>query len=137
MGRYYGYYSNAKRGRRKNKNQDEWMPWILEANESSKEYRKNWARLIQKIYEVDPLRCPKCSGKMKVISVIEDEDVIKKILKHLGLWEVKARLPAKTNANILYVAFARFGREIYKRRQKSIEAELKMILLFLEIPYIV
>ena len=25
---------------------------------------------------------------MKVISVIEDEEIIKKILKHLGLWEV-------------------------------------------------
>jgi len=63
MGRYYGYYSNVKRGRRKNKNQDEWMPWILETNESSKEYRKDWARLIQKIYKVDSLTCPKCSGK--------------------------------------------------------------------------
>ena len=51
--------------------------------------------LIQKIYEVDPLTCPKCSGKMKVISVIEDEDVIKKILKHLGLWELKARPPPR------------------------------------------
>gem|GEM_PF-4208457 len=47
---------------------------ILEPD-SSKEYRKNWARLIQKIYEVDPLTCPKCSGKMKVISVIEGEEV--------------------------------------------------------------
>jgi len=56
----------------------------------------------------------------------------KKILKNLGLLEAKARLPAKTNANILYVAFSRFGREIYKRRQKSIEAESKMILLFWE-----
>ena len=28
-------------------------------------------------YYVDPLTCPKCSRKMKVISVIEDEDVIK------------------------------------------------------------
>jgi hypothetical protein len=27
---------------------------------------------------------------MKVISVIEDEDVIKKILKHLGLWPVES-----------------------------------------------
>jgi len=53
--RYYGYYSNVKWGTRKNNNQDEWMPCILEANESSKEYRKNWARLIQKIYKVDPL----------------------------------------------------------------------------------
>jgi hypothetical protein len=25
---------------------------------------------------------------MKIISVIEDEDVIERILKHLGLWEV-------------------------------------------------
>ena len=25
---------------------------------------------------------------MKVISVIEDEEIIKKILKHLGLWEI-------------------------------------------------
>ena len=44
--------------------------------------------LIQKIYEVDPLTCPKCSGKMKVISVIEDQDVIKKILQRFtGLWQ--------------------------------------------------
>ena len=35
---------------------------------------------------------------MKVNSVIEDEDVIKKILKHLGLWEVKARPPPKATA---------------------------------------
>jgi len=98
MVRYYGYYSNVKRGRRKKKNQDEWMPCILEANESAKRYRKSWARLIQKIYEVDPLTCPKCSGKMKVISFIEDEDIIKKILKHLGLWEIKARPPPRSNA---------------------------------------
>ena len=30
---------------------------------------------------------------MRVISFIEDQDVIKKILKHLGLWEVKPRPP--------------------------------------------
>jgi len=72
MVRYYGYYSNVSRGKRKNQNQDEWMPCILESEASTKEYRKNWAKLIQKIYEVDPLTCPKCSGKMKIISVIED-----------------------------------------------------------------
>jgi hypothetical protein len=54
---------------------------------------RNWARLIQKIYEVDPLTCPKCQGRMKIISFIEDEEVIEKILKHLGLWNVKARPP--------------------------------------------
>jgi hypothetical protein len=81
MVRYYGYYSNVSRGNRKKQNQDEWIPCILESDESSKERRKNWARLIQKIYEVAPLTCPKCSGKMKVISVIEDQDVTKKILQ--------------------------------------------------------
>jgi hypothetical protein len=43
-------------------------------------YRKNWARLIQKIYEVDPLTCPKCGGIMRIISFIEDREVIKAIL---------------------------------------------------------
>jgi len=95
MVRYYGYYSNVSRGKRKKQNEEEWIPYILESDQSSKEYRRNWARLIQKIYEVDPLTCPKCSGKMKVISVIEDKDVIKKILKHLGLWDIKERPPPK------------------------------------------
>jgi len=36
--------------------------------------------------------------RMKVISVIEDEEVIKKILKHLGLWDRKARPPPKPAA---------------------------------------
>jgi hypothetical protein len=70
---------------------------------SSKEYRKNWVRLIQQIYEVDPLICSKlvlslakeCQRQMKIIAFIEDEKVIKKILKHLGLWEVKKRPPPK------------------------------------------
>ena len=32
---------------------------------------------------------------MKVISVMENKEVIKKILKYLGLWDVKARPPPK------------------------------------------
>ena len=30
-----------------------------------------WAMLIKRVYEVDPLECPHCSGEMKVISFIE------------------------------------------------------------------
>ena len=55
MVRYYGYYSNVSRGKRKMQDQDKRIPSILEPARSSKEYRKNWARLIQKIYEIDPL----------------------------------------------------------------------------------
>jgi hypothetical protein len=98
MVRYYGYYSNVSRGKRKSTNQDDLTPSILEPEGSSSEYRKNWARLIQKIYEVDPLTCPKCRGRMRILAFIEDEEVIKKILKHLGLWGQKARPPPKTRA---------------------------------------
>jgi hypothetical protein len=64
---------------------DDDIPVILYNEVSSKEWRQNWARLIQKIYEVDPLMCPICNGKMRAIAFIEDEVVIKKILEHLGL----------------------------------------------------
>jgi len=56
--RYYGDYSNVSRGERKKQDQDEWTPCILEPEGSSREYRKIWARLIQKIYEIDPLTVP-------------------------------------------------------------------------------
>ena len=75
MVRYYGFYSNVSRGKRKKADVDNKIPCILEPDRSSKEYRKNWARLIRKIYEIDPLTSPKCSGEMKIISVIEDEEV--------------------------------------------------------------
>jgi len=89
MVRYYGHCSNVSRGRRKKENQDGLIPCILEVDDNSKAYRKNWARLIQKIYEADPLLCPKCQARMRIISSIEDPEVIKKMLKHLRLWMVK------------------------------------------------
>ena len=38
---------------------------------------------IAKIYEIDPMVCPKCASPMKIIAVITDPDEVKKILKHL------------------------------------------------------
>jgi hypothetical protein len=35
---------------------------------------------------------------MRIIAFIEDEEAIEKILEHLGLWVVKARLPPKVKA---------------------------------------
>ena len=34
---------------------------------------------------------------MRILAFIENEEVIEKILKHLGLWDRKARPPPKTN----------------------------------------
>jgi hypothetical protein len=91
MVRYYGYYSNVSRGRRQKTGEDAAVAYVLEPPMPDKAFRKNWARLIQKIYEVDPLVCPSCQGEMRVIAFIEDQEVIRKILTHLGLWQIKAR----------------------------------------------
>ena len=105
MVHYYGYYSNIPRGKRRKAEQDELIAYIIEGQGLSREYRKSWARLIQKIYEVDPLICPKlvlslpkeCQEQMKILAFIEDEEVIRKILKHLSLWDRKPRPPPKEN----------------------------------------
>ena len=98
MVRYYGYYSNVSRGKRKKENRDNAIPNIIEDSNISPAQRKAWARLIQKIYETDPLCCPKCCGTMKIIAWIEQPEIIQKILKHVGLWEVKSRPPPKTHS---------------------------------------
>ena len=45
--------------------------------------KQAWARLLAKIYEVDPFVCPKCGAEMKVIAVIEDPMEVRRILRHL------------------------------------------------------
>ncbi len=45
---------------------------------------KTWARLIAKVYEVDPLKCEGCGAQMKLIAFIKDAISITKILTHLG-----------------------------------------------------
>ena len=48
---------------------------------------KTWRELIKKIWEVDPLRCPRYGHEMKIISLINELDVIERILRHPGLWK--------------------------------------------------
>jgi hypothetical protein len=98
MVRYYGFYSNVSRGDRKKEDHYDDVPCILEPQEDEKAFRRNWARLIQKIYEVDPLVCPQCQGTMRIISSIEDREIIKAILKHLGLWLVRSKPPPKAHS---------------------------------------
>ena len=104
--RYLGRYSNKSRGLRKKAAQSAAAATdpcpSLPAVESSpdpddtpyrKACRRTWAKLIEKIYLVSPLVCPKCGFDMKIISFIEDQTVVRKILQHLGLWETQPRPP--------------------------------------------
>ena len=47
-------------------------------------------------YEIDPLVC-ECGGKLKPIALIEDPDVIYRILKHCNLLDIEedARAPPR------------------------------------------
>lgn len=97
MVRYYGWYSNAARGRRRKQGVlDDKTPEITGQEQDTgyrRKCRANWSRLIQKIYGTDPLTCPNCNGTMRILAFIEEAVVIRKILDHLGLWDVPKRQP--------------------------------------------
>ncbi len=38
-------------------------------------------------YEVEPLECPNCGAAMRIIALIEDADIVERILRHLYVWD--------------------------------------------------
>ena len=47
--------------------------------------RLRWASLLQRVFEIEALRCPRCGSTMRLIGAIEDPVVARKILACLGL----------------------------------------------------
>ena len=47
--------------------------------------RAQWAELMRYAFGYELLRCPRCGGKMKLLSCILDRASIRKILTHRGL----------------------------------------------------
>jgi hypothetical protein len=92
MIRYYGFYSNAHRGKINKTGVSPSYPPIIDAEERFVP-SKDWAEMIRKVYEVDPLLCPSCGGKMSIIAFIEDHKVIDKIIDHLKLTFMAERPP--------------------------------------------
>lgn len=108
--RMYCWYSNIMRGDRKKQKEreKEKSAGEKETVENSKiidvrDYRPKripqlmWRECIKKVWEVDPLTCPNCTGEMRIISFIYKKTVIKKILTHLHIFEEKKnqRAPPK------------------------------------------
>ena len=48
--------------------------------------------MIRKVYEVDPMICPRCGGRMIVVAVLTEYAVVDQIIHHLGLTFV-AKMP--------------------------------------------
>ena len=47
---------------------------------------RSWRELIKKVWEVDPLLCPQCHHEMSIVSLINDAQIIERILRHIGMW---------------------------------------------------
>ena len=85
--RYYGWHSNRSRGdRRKGQATTEEQivaaTDVLSITESTnrKVPSKSWRECIKKVWEVDPLECPKSGLEMKVISFIDERLFIRVFL---------------------------------------------------------
>jgi hypothetical protein len=44
-----------------------------------------WAQLMQRSFGFDVLACPRCGGRFRLIALIEDAAVVRRMLAHLGL----------------------------------------------------
>ena len=53
--------------------------FIIQDNGNEKCCNKSWAHLIKKIYEVDPLICPRHSGDIRIIAFIEDYKLVNRV----------------------------------------------------------
>jgi hypothetical protein len=91
--RYYGAYSNVSRGKRKlfQASQAHESPGVeprptaedQDHSSDARTLRRRWRELIKRVYEVDPLVCPRCHAEMRIIAFIIDHAVVDKILRHL------------------------------------------------------
>ena len=90
--RYYGLYANAHRGKVKKASLSPLALRVVE-EEPRRLPSKGWAAMIRKVYEVDPMLCPKCGGRMKVVAFITEYAVVDRIIDHLKLRFAAAKPP--------------------------------------------
>lgn len=101
--RYYGWYANRLRGMRHQAESvliDAPVPIVTPPRLAPTEASRRWAALLRQIFEVDPLRCPRCHGTMRIIAFLTQTAVIDQILTHLRTRATApgARSPPSTRA---------------------------------------
>jgi hypothetical protein len=79
----------------------------------------SWAKLIAKVYQVDPLVCVRCGQRMSTLAFVSDQHSIKRILEHLGLRSPQLDRPPPPAREILRVAEQGEGWRSASRSQDS------------------
>jgi len=69
--------------------------------------------MIRKVYEVDPMTCPKCGGTMKVISFLTEYAVVDRIIGYLQLTFVADKPPPSKAAFQEYLTAAETSVEYF------------------------
>jgi hypothetical protein len=70
-------------------------PSSIDAGPTSR--RRDWANLMRRSFGFDVLSCARCGGRLRLIALIHEADVIGRILTHLGLpAEVPTPQPARS-----------------------------------------
>ena len=65
--------------------------------------RATWADLLKRVFAIDVLECPHCGGRRRLIALISDGVVVRKILDHLGLPTEPPRLaPAGVSEELAF-----------------------------------
>jgi hypothetical protein len=81
--RYAGAYANRCRRQYRREGHGVRVVAPVREDEPPRTGRASWARLLRRLFEVDPLLCPACGAEMKVVWVITEPRVIDGILRHL------------------------------------------------------
>ena len=109
--RYYGTYSSVVRARCRREASERAAgqqgepapapPTTAPPNPERRDLRRRWAELLKRIYEADPLVCPRCGPTMRItvppvvlgVAFITEPCVIQKILRHLATKPADQRSP--------------------------------------------
>ncbi len=88
--RYWGWYSNAARGKRRRAalgpEGSQTVAASADRDPPSRRRRHlSWARLIKKVYESDPLLCPYCGAEMRIVAFVVEASSLRRLLLGVGL----------------------------------------------------
>jgi hypothetical protein len=69
--------------------------------------RRRWAELLRRIFEADPLVCPRCGARVRItvppvvlgVAFIVEPRMITKIIRHLATKVVDQRSPPQSGAD--------------------------------------